>query len=137
MRRYNHYVGPHAERFAGRARNRVARIHIGDAESFDVLRPSGKNILHKLEKDFVETSRVVKLGAGWWAGQASPFITTLAENPPLIALAGRMIHDSRAIGYELWRGPQGVRNFLGVRCWQVFSRALSTGCERGEKAKYG
>jgi hypothetical protein len=66
MRRYNHYVGSHAERFAGRARNRVTRIHVGDAESIDVLRPSSKNILHKLEEDFIETSRVVMLRAGWW-----------------------------------------------------------------------
>jgi hypothetical protein len=66
MRRYNHYVGTDAERLAGRARNRVTRIHIRDAESIDVLRPPGKNILHKLEEDFVETSRVVMLGAGWW-----------------------------------------------------------------------
>jgi hypothetical protein len=66
MRGYNHYVGSHAERLAARARNCVTRIHVGDAESIDVLRPSGENIFYKLEEDFVETSRVVMLGAGWW-----------------------------------------------------------------------
>jgi len=130
-------VGSHAERFAGRARNRVPRIHVGDAESIDVLRPSGKNILHKLKKDFVKTSRVVMLGAGWWTRQASPFTTTLAENPPLVALAGRIIRDSRAGGYEFGCGPQGVRNFLSIRYRQVLSPALGARCERSEKAKYG
>jgi hypothetical protein len=102
-----------------------------------VLRPSGKNILHKLKEDFIKASRVVMLGAGWWTWQASPFTTTLAENPPVIALAGRIIHDSRAGGYEFGCGPEGVRNFLGIRYRQAFSAALGARCERSEKAKYG
>jgi hypothetical protein len=66
MRRYQHNVGPHTKLPTGRARNRVTRIHVGNAESLDVLRPSRKNILYKLKEHLIETSRVVMLGAGGW-----------------------------------------------------------------------
>jgi hypothetical protein len=66
MRRYHHYVGSYAKFLAVRARNRVTRIHVCNAKSIDVLRPSGKDILHKLKENSIETSRVVMLGAGWW-----------------------------------------------------------------------
>jgi hypothetical protein len=66
VRSNDHDVRAHAKLLAGRARNRVTRIHVGNAKSIDVLRPPGKNILHKLKEDFVETSRVVMLGARWW-----------------------------------------------------------------------
>ena len=61
MRRYQHNVGSHAKLPAGRARNRVARIHVCNAKSIDVRRPSGKVILHKLKENPIETSRVVML----------------------------------------------------------------------------
>ena len=66
MRRYQHNVGSHAKLTAGRARNRVTRIHVCNAKSIDVRRLSGKVILHKLKENPIETSRVVMLFAGWW-----------------------------------------------------------------------
>jgi hypothetical protein len=66
MRRYHHYVGSHPERLAGGARNGVTRIHVGDAEPIDTLRPSGNYTLYKLKENTIETSRVVMLGAGRW-----------------------------------------------------------------------
>jgi hypothetical protein len=66
MRRYQHNVGSHAKLPAGSARNRVTRIHVCNAESIDVRRPSGKVILHKLKENPIETSGVVMLFAGWW-----------------------------------------------------------------------
>src|SRR3982074_3826513 len=69
-----------------------------------------------------------------------PFTTALPENSKFAALAGRIIHNSRAVRYELWCGPQCVRNFLGVRCWHVLShvlsaRCLSAHCEHSEETK--
>jgi hypothetical protein len=66
MRRYQHNVGSHAKLPAGRARNRVTRIHVCNAKSIDVRRPSGKVTLHKLKENPIETSRVVMPFAGWW-----------------------------------------------------------------------
>jgi hypothetical protein len=77
------------------------------------------------------------LGAGWRTRKARPFSSALTENPKFAALAGRMIHDSRTVGYKARCGPQCVRNFLSIRYRQVFSRALSARCERSEKTKYG
>ena len=60
----------------------------------------------------------------------------LTENSKFAALAGWIIHDSRAASYEVWSGPQGVRNFLSVRYGQGFSSGLSASCVRSEKTKY-
>jgi hypothetical protein len=65
MRSYHHNVGSHVKLPAGRARNPLTHKHVGNAESLDVLRPSGKVILQPLKEDTIETSRVVMLGAGW------------------------------------------------------------------------
>src|ERR1700688_3646166 len=136
MRSYHHNVGSHVKLPAGRARNPLTHIHVGNAKSIDVLRPSGKAILYPLKENFIETSRVVMFGAGWWTRHAGPFTRTLMENAKFAALAGWMIHDSRSVGYEVWCGPQCVRNFLSVCYGQVFSRALSACCEHSEKTKY-
>jgi hypothetical protein len=133
VRTDDHNVRAHTKGLAGCAWNRMTRIHVGNAKSLDVLRPSGENILHKLKEDFVETSWIVMLGAGWWTRHASPFTTALAEHAPLVALADRMIHDSRTGGYEVWRRPQCVRNFLGIRNGQILGLVLGARCERGEK----
>jgi hypothetical protein len=66
MRSYHHNVGSHMKLPAGRARNPLTHIHVGNAKSIDVLRPSGKVILHPLKENTIETSRVVMLGAGRW-----------------------------------------------------------------------
>ena len=66
MRSYQHSVGSHMKLPAGRARNPLPHKHVGNAKSLDVLRPSGKVILHPLKENSIETSRVVMLGAGWW-----------------------------------------------------------------------
>src|ERR1700680_4230919 len=66
MRSHHHNVGPHVKLPAGGARNPLTHIHIGNAESIDVLRPSGKAILHPLKENSIEASWVVMLGAGWW-----------------------------------------------------------------------
>jgi hypothetical protein len=133
VRTDDHNVRAHTKGLAGCAWNRVTRVHVGNAKSLDVLRPSGENILHKLKEDFVETSWIVMLGAGWWTRHASPFTTALAEHAPLVALADRMIHDSRTGGYEIGRCPQCVRNFLGIRNGQILGLVLGARCERGEK----
>ncbi len=65
MRSYQHNVGPHVKLPAGRARNPLPHIHVGNAKSRDVLRSSGKDILYPLKENTIETSRVVMLGAGW------------------------------------------------------------------------
>src|ERR1700719_60654 len=135
-RSYHHNVGSHMNLPAGRARNPLPHKHVGNAKSLDVLRPSGKVILHPLKENTIETSRVVVLGAGWRTRQTSPFTSPFTEHSKLAALAGRIIRDSRAVGYEVWCGPQRVRNFLSVCYRQVFSRALSARCERSEKTKY-
>ena len=66
MRSYHHNVWPHVKLPAGRARNPLPHKHVGNAKSLDVLRPSGKVILHPLKENTIETSRVVVLGARWW-----------------------------------------------------------------------
>jgi len=136
MRSQHHNVGSDMKLPAGCARHPLAHIHVGNAKSIDVLRPSGKAILYPLKENSVETSRVVMLGAGWWTRHTCPFRSALTENSKFAALAGWMIHDSRAVGYEVWCGPQCVRNFLSVCYRQVFSCALSACCERSEKTKY-
>jgi hypothetical protein len=65
MRSYHHDVGSYVELPTGRARNPLAHIHVGNTESLDVLRPSGKVILQPLKENAIEASRVVMLGAGW------------------------------------------------------------------------
>jgi hypothetical protein len=65
MRSYQHDVGSHAELPAGCARNRVTRKHVCNANSLDVLWPSGEDILDKLKENSIETSWVVMLGTGW------------------------------------------------------------------------
>jgi hypothetical protein len=62
----DHDVRAHAKLPAGRAGDRVACVHVGNAKSFDVLRPPGKNIRHKLKEHFIEASWVVMLGAWRW-----------------------------------------------------------------------
>src|ERR1700722_98310 len=136
MRSQHHNVGSHMKLPAGRARHPLTHIHVGNAKSIDVLRPSGKAILYPLKENSIETSGVVMLRARRWTRHAGPFTCTLTENAKFAALAGRMIHDSRAVGYEVWCGPQCVRNFLGVRYRQVFRRALSPRRERSTKAKH-
>jgi len=66
MRSYQHNVGSHAKLPTGSARNRVTRIHVCNAKSIDVRRPSGKVILHELKENLIKTSRVVMLFAGRW-----------------------------------------------------------------------
>jgi hypothetical protein len=66
MGSYNHNVGSHVKLPAGRARNPLPHIHVGNSKFSDVLWPSGKAILHPLKEGSIETSRVVMLGAGWW-----------------------------------------------------------------------
>jgi hypothetical protein len=66
MRSYHHDVGSHVKLSAGRARHPLTHIHVGNAKSIDVLRPSGKAIRQPLKENSIETSRVVMLGAGWW-----------------------------------------------------------------------
>jgi hypothetical protein len=136
VRSYHHNVGSYMKLPAGRARNPLTHKHVGNAKSLDVLRPSGKVILHPLKENTIEASRVVMLGAGWWTWQASPFSGALTENSKFAALAGWIIRNSRAVGYEVWCGPQCVRNLLRVRYGQVFSSGLSASCERSEKTKY-
>ena len=63
---YHHNVGSHMKLPTGRARNPLTHKHVGNAKSLDVLRPSGKVILHPLKEHSIEASRVVMLGAGWW-----------------------------------------------------------------------
>src|ERR1700726_2538665 len=79
MRSYHHNVGSHVKLPAGRAGNPLTHIHVGNAKSIDVLRPSGKAIFHPLKENSIETSRVVMFGAGWRTRQAGPFTTTLTE----------------------------------------------------------
>jgi hypothetical protein len=136
MRSQHHNVGSDMKLPAGRARHPLTHIHVGNAKSIDVLRSAFQAILYPLKENSIETSRVVMLGAGWWPRHAGPFTRTLTENSKFAALAGRMIHNSRAVGYEVWSGPQCVRNFLSVCYRQVFSCALSACCERSEKTKY-
>src|ERR1700722_581084 len=101
MRSYQHDVGSHAKRLAGRARNRVTRKHVCNANFLGVLRPSSEDILDKLKENAIETSRVVMRGTGWWTREASPIIGALTENSPFAALAGRIIRNRRAVCYEL------------------------------------
>jgi hypothetical protein len=46
MRTHHHNVGANMKYPAGRARNPLAHKHVGNAESLDVLRTSGKIIPH-------------------------------------------------------------------------------------------
>jgi hypothetical protein len=41
----------------------LTHIHVGNAKPLDVLRPSGKVILHPLKENTIETSRVVMLAS--------------------------------------------------------------------------
>src|SRR6267143_701489 len=140
MRSDDHNVRAHVKflfRLAGPVRNPGTRIHVGNSKSLDVLRPSSKAVRRPLKENFIEASGLVMRSARWWARQASPFTTPLAENSKFVAFFGRPIQDSRAVGYERRSRPQCVRNFLSVRYRQVLSRALSARCERSKKTKYG
>jgi hypothetical protein len=132
---YHHNVGSHVKLPARRARNPLPHKHVGNAKSLDVRRPAGKVILHPLKENPIKTSRVVMLGPGRWTRQAGPFTSTLTENSKFATLAGRIIHDSRAVGYEVWCGPQSVRDFLSVRYRELFRRALSAHRKRSEQTK--
>jgi hypothetical protein len=66
MGSYHHNMGSHMKLPAGRTWHPLTHIHVGNAESIDVLRSSGKAILYPLKENCIETSRVVMLGAGWW-----------------------------------------------------------------------
>src|SRR4029077_1654851 len=136
MRSYHHNVGSHMKLPAGRARNPLTHIHVGDAKPVDVLRSSGNTVRYPLKENTIETSRIVMLGTGWRTRQAGPFTQPVTENSKFAAFACRIIHDRCAVGYELWCGPECVRNFLSVRYGQVFSRALCARCQRSEKTKY-
>src|SRR5580704_8302333 len=133
MRSDDHTVRAHVKflfRLTGRVRNSGTRIHLGNAKSLDVLRPSRKAVCRPLKENFIEASGLVMRGAGWWTRQASPFTPTLTENSKFAALLGRPIQDGRVVGFEVWSGPQCVRNFPGV------GSCSERRCERGEKTKY-
>ena len=136
MRSQHHNVGSDMKLPAGRARHPLTHIHVGNAKSIDVLRSAFQAILYPLKENSIETSRVVMLGTGWRTRQAGPIIRALTENSKFATLAGRIIHDRCAVGYELWCGPQSVRNFFKVRYGQVFSGGLGARCQRSEKTKY-
>jgi hypothetical protein len=112
-------VGSDMKLPAGRAGHPLTHIHVGNAKSVDVLRPSGKAILYPLKENSIETSRVVMLGAGWWTRHAGPFTSTLTENSKFAALAGWMNHDSRAVGYEVW---------CGLSASAIFSASVTGRC---------
>jgi hypothetical protein len=139
MRSDDHNVRSHVKflfRLAGPVRNPGTRIHLDNAKSIDVLRPSRKAVRRPLKENFIEASGLVMRGARWWTRQASPFTPTFTENSKFAALFGRPIQDSCVVGYEVWSGPLRVRNFISVRHRQVLGRALSSRCERSEKTKY-
>src|ERR1700730_15727211 len=81
----DHNVWAHVKflfrRLAGHVWNPGARIHVGNAKSVDVLRPSRQIVRSPLKEDFIEASRLVMRGARWRTRQASPFTTALTENP--------------------------------------------------------
>src|ERR1700722_5895202 len=136
MRSDDHNVRAHVKflfRLAGPVRNPGTRIHVGNAKSLDVLRPSRKAVRRPLKENFVEASGLVMRGAGWWTRQASPFPPTLTQNSKFAGLFGRPIQDSRVVRNEVWSGLQCVRNFLGVRYGQGLGVALGPRCERAEK----
>src|SRR5580700_10962991 len=86
MRSQHHNVGSHMKLPAGRARHPLTHIHVGNATSIDVLRPSGKAILYPLKENSIETSGVVMLRARRWTRHAGPFTCTLTENAKFAAL---------------------------------------------------
>ncbi len=87
MRSYHHNVRSHVKLPARRARNPLTHIHVGDAKSIDVLRLSGKTILHPLKENSIETSWVVMPGAGWWTRQVYSLLPLrrIRNSPPLLA----------------------------------------------------
>ena len=89
----------HVKLPAGRARNPLTRIHIGNTKSIDVLRPPGIPVLQLLKENAIETFRIVMLGSGRWTGYAGPSITTLTEKSIFAALAGWMIPKLRRGSY--------------------------------------
>src|ERR1700674_4209369 len=112
MRSDDHNVRAHVKflfRLAGPVRNPGTRIHVGNAKSLDVLRPSRKAVRRPLKENFVEASGLVMRGAGWWTRQASPFTPTLTQNSKFAGLFGRPIQDSRVVRNEVWSGLQCVR----------------------------
>src|SRR5579862_2463247 len=141
MRSDDHNVWAHVKfllrRLAGPVRNPGTRIHVGNSESIDALRPSSKPVRRPLKENFIEASGLVMRGAGRWTRQAGPFTTTLTENSKFAALFGRPIQNSRVVGYEVRSGPHCVCNFFTVCYRQVLSRGLSARCERSEKTKNG
>jgi hypothetical protein len=75
-------------RLAGPVRNPGTRIHVGNAKSIDVLRPSSKAVRRPLKENFIEASGLVMRGAGWWIRQASPFTPPSTESSEFAALFG-------------------------------------------------
>jgi hypothetical protein len=76
-------------RLAGPVRNPGTRVHVDNAKSIDVLRPSSKAVRRPLKENFIEASGLVMRGAGWWTRQASPFTPPSTENSKFAALFGR------------------------------------------------
>jgi hypothetical protein len=97
MRSDDHNVRAHVKflfRLTGRVRNSGTRIHVRNAKSLDVLRPSRKAVCRPLKDNFIEASGLVMRGARWWTRQASPFTPTLTgtrNSPPFLAGQSKMV----------------------------------------------
>ena len=68
MRSDDHNVWAHMKflfrRLAGHVRNPGARIHVGNAKSIDVLRPSSKAVRRPLKENLIEASGLVMATCG-------------------------------------------------------------------------
>jgi hypothetical protein len=125
MRSDDHNVRAHVKflfRLAGPVRNPGTRIHLRNAKSIDVLRPSSKAVRRPLKENFIEASGLVMRGARWWTRQASPFTHTFTENsksPPFLAGQSKIVASSvMKCGPALCASAIFSASVTG-RCWVV------------------
>src|SRR5262249_8534634 len=129
MRRHDHYVWPHVKLLIWRLRftgfgNPSPFIHVGDSNRVDMGRTGGKAVFHPLQKDLVETPRlVVRIPRD--GGEATPFVSAFTQNTVLTVGSGRPIEKRRIFCDECRTRSQRVRHFLCVSYWNSVRRRLS------------
>src|SRR5215469_3927039 len=90
-----------------------ADVHVSDADAFDLRRGAGETVLHPLQKDAIETTRlVVRIARN--GRETAPLAGAFAQHPILSIRLGRPVENRRVLRNKLWPGPQGVGGLFGI-----------------------
>src|SRR2546427_12002040 len=90
-----------------------AAVHIRNSDTLHIGRTAGHTVLHELQKDLIETTRLIvsTLRNTWKAG---PRGGASSENAELASGRRRPVEHSRVLGDECGTGAQCVRDLLCV-----------------------